>query len=223
MTRQMREHISCPKCGYSFSKETAFSRWVRSQKELDSRRDGIVIYDLDMIVHRYKYDHDRLYQCIMLVELKRHGAELTDSQRDTLAVFGQFLRNDRRTSTKGRRAQVGSRPTKVISVIRNRRVTCRAFGVHILTFQRTNPDNGWVQWDKRRITKDQLIKLLKFELHPETLLPMDARKHHRQHPLLFESAPLVSPQAHQAATLIATCVVLFIMLMMFILCRFLSI
>ncbi len=186
MTRQMKEQIECPHCRMVFSNETAFSRWVRQQKDLDSNRDGIVLCDSDMIVHRYKFDHDRLYQCIMLVELKRHGAELTDSQRDTLAVFGQFLRNDKKTSCKNRRAQAENRPSRVFSVMSNKVVRCRAFGAHLLTLENTTPDNGWVRWDKADITKGQLIKLLRFELHPETLRPMDGRSHHYKTSRLFD-------------------------------------
>ncbi len=185
MTRQMREQIECPQCGKYHSNETVFSRWVRQQEDLDSNRDGIVLYDSDMIVHRYKFDHNRLYQCIMLVEVKCHNAEPTPSQKDTLAIFGQFLRNDKTTSRKSRRAQVRDRPTKAFSVMRKRMITCRAFGVHLLTFENTSPENGKIRWDKENVTKGQLIKILKFELHPETLKLMDGRVHHGKVPQLF--------------------------------------
>ncbi len=185
MTRQMKEQIECPHCGETFSNETAFSRWVRQQEDLDSNRDGIVLYDSDMIVHRYKFDHDRLYQCIMLVEIKCYNAKPTESQRDTLAIFGQFLRNDKTTSCKNRRAQVENRPAEAFSTMRKKTIRCRAFGVHVLTFEKSSPDNGKIRWDKGDITKGQLVKLLKFELHPETLKPMDGRAHHTKQPYLF--------------------------------------
>lgn len=36
-------------------------------------------------------------------------------------------------------------------------------GFHLLQFERTNPDDGRIFWDKQEISKQQLIRLLSFE------------------------------------------------------------
>jgi len=57
-----------------------------------------------------------------------------------------------------------------------------------LQFEKTCPDDSaWIKWDGKEITPDQLVELLRFEIHPLTLKPMDARDHHRQ-----KSFPLLS-------------------------------
>ena len=77
----------------------------------------------------------------MIVETKYFNTPLTIDQRDTLNIFGQFLRNDRNTPTKGCRKKVAGRPYKVFSTIRKQNVLCKAFGAHLLTFERTSPAN----------------------------------------------------------------------------------
>lgn len=185
-TRQRIQQIRCPRCGHSFPNESDFSAWVRVQPDLDSTRDGIVIFDCDVIIHRYKFDHNRAWQAIMLVETKCFNAPPTIAQRDTLNMFGQFLRNDKTTPAKRSKIQVPNRPTGAYSTARERMVTCKAFGVHLLTFENTSPDNGTMTWDRKAITRDQLVKLFRFELHPETLRVLDGRKHHRKGRWLFD-------------------------------------
>lgn len=36
-------------------------------------------------------------------------------------------------------------------------------GIHLLQFERTSPDDGRIYWDRKEITRDQLIQLLRFE------------------------------------------------------------
>lgn len=187
MTKQMRQHIDCPRCGASIPVQDDFHAWIKAEAELDSCRIGITVADVDLIIHRFKFDNNRDYQCIMLVEKKIHGAEPETWQTDTLNIFGQFLRNDKKTPFKGRRAQVENRTCKVYSTMNKKVIAVRAFGYHLLQFENTSPDNGWIQWDRKRITKCQLIKLLKFELNPETLKPLDGRRHHKPLPSLFKT------------------------------------
>ncbi len=187
MTEQMRQHIACPYCGKSIPTQDDFSEWIRNCKELDSRFIGIGVSDIDLIIHRFKFDNDRSYQCIMLVEKKSHGASPKLSQRDTINIFGQFMRNDKKTFFKGRRAQAENRPCKVYSSANKKRITVKAFGYHLLQFEKTDPDNSlWIKWDKKEISKQQLIQLLRFDISPETLLSLDGRKHHKKNPYFWD-------------------------------------
>jgi hypothetical protein len=152
----------------------------------------------DLWVHHYKTDRGRDFQCIMLVELKTFGAELDKYQRDTLLIVNQILRNRRQTPTSTPISQAGTAPLKVNSHIAQRRVVLKAFGVHVLRLSADTPDNSeWMQWDKARfgqggfIDREQLVKLLRFELDPDTLGPLDLRRHHRlpvDQPSLFDSS-----------------------------------
>ena len=188
MTKQMKQHIDCPLCGASIPMQDDFHAWINTEVELDSCRIGITVADVDLIIHRFKFDNNRDYQCIMLVEKKIHGKEPEPWQTDTLNIFGQFLRNDKKTPFKGRRAQVENRPCKAYSTMNRKVIVVKAFGYHLLQFENTNPNNGWIRWDRKEVTICQLIKILKFELHPETLKPLDGRDHHKQGPLLFKTS-----------------------------------
>ncbi len=186
MTQQMRQHINCPHCGTSIPMQDDFHAWIKAESELDSCKIGITVADVDLIIHRFKFDNNREYQCIMLIEKKCHSKEPEPWQRDTLNIFGQFIRNDKKTPFKGRRAQVENRACKAYSTHNKRYITVKAFGFHLLQFENTDPANSaWIKWDKKQINEEQLINLLRFELHPETLLPIDGRKHHHKQPQLF--------------------------------------
>src|SRR5208283_4280506 len=88
MTRTFGENVCCPFCGKWHTAETNFERWMRNKEELDSRIEGIVRFDCDIILHRYLFHDDkkgsRVFQCIMFIEVKTHGAEPSASQEDTL-------------------------------------------------------------------------------------------------------------------------------------------
>ena len=186
MTKQMKQHIDCPHCGRSIPEQDNFQAWVKGHPELDSCRIGITVSDVDLIIHRFKVDHCRDCQYIMMVEKKCYGKEPEDWQRDTLNIVGQFLRNDKKTPYKGRRAQVENRSCKVYSTIKKRDIIVKAFGYHLLQFQKTSPgDSEWIKWDKKKVTEDVLVSLLRFDLHPETLKSMDLRPHHAKDPQLF--------------------------------------
>lgn len=145
--------------------------------------DGIVCCDMDYLVHRYKTAADgRDVQCIMFVEVKTRGAGLTDSQRDTLVLLDQYLNNRRETPTKKNSKRVlNEARTKAFSVVSRKYVMVRAFGGYLLQFQHTGPDDGWIKWGPKRIeiTPDQLAAIIRFDLDPDTLAPMDLRRHHK--------------------------------------------
>lgn len=164
------------------------------REDLDSR-DGIVCCDMDYIVHRYKTaDDGRDVQCIMFVEVKTRSGEPSASQKDTLLLIDQFLNNRRNTPTKtNEKKTVDSARTKAFSSVARKEVTVRAFGGYVLQFEHTGPDDSsWIRWGPCRteIDVDTLAKLLRFDLDPDTLMPLDLRRHHkpREIPLFGELA-----------------------------------
>ena len=178
MTREFGQQHHCAMCGAKSSIESTFSRWLRANDDLESSA-GHVFVDTDLWVRRYKTALGREFQLLMLVEIKTHGAQLTDAQRDTLYMINQVMRNRRETPTKKLKHQAGTSPMDVYSTMLGRRITLKAFGMHVLTFSRLGPDDSQaMKWDNQPINSNQLRDLLAFDLDPDTLRPMDFRSHH---------------------------------------------
>lgn len=176
MTRPFNQTTHCQNCKTWSTSETLFGRWIRNNPSLDSR-DGFSVIDQDYWVHRFKVDGNRLFQCLMLVEIKTNSAELTAAQRDTLHVINQLMRNRRSTPTK-HDPQCGN-TLKVVSTFSGKKAELRAYGMHVLRFSGLGPDDSkemW--WNKTRISVDQLTALLRFDLDPDSLRPIDLRNHH---------------------------------------------
>jgi len=192
MTREFYTKFHCSNCGCLTVAETGFSQWIRSRKDLDSR-DGHVVADMDYLVHRYRTELGRDFQCLMLLEVKTRGAEPSPSQKDTLLIFDQLFKNRRGTPTKDAPFQAIGATTTVVSALNRKRVTLKAFGCFVVQFEKTGPlDSEWIKWGPRRevISVDQLAGLLRFDIDPDTLRPMDWRRHHAepQRPLLDDTA-----------------------------------
>lgn len=189
MTRQFNQHFQCSNCGCSTTAETSFGRWIRSNPKLDSR-NGLVVYDVDYIVHRYKTNLDgKEFQLVMFVEVKTRNGVMSDPQYDTLWITDQIVRNRRSNRHAEKRKEAGNAPLKVMSRINKKEVELRHFGLHVLTFDGTGPDDSTtIRWDKTLIDKDRLTQLLAFDIEPdrfgdmmELLRPRHAKK---QRPLL---------------------------------------
>lgn len=180
MTRPCITQLHCPNCKSRMSFETSFGRWIRDNKELDSK-SGFCLVDQDYLVHKFKTAYDREFQLIMMIEIKTMGAELTLAQRDTLHCFNQLLRNRRRTPTKDLHFQLEESVVRsAYSFALKRTTNLLSFGIHVLTFSHLGPDDSeWIKWDKKRIDVDTLTKILRFDLDPDTLKPIDLRNHHR--------------------------------------------
>lgn len=159
-----------------FGTDPDFCAWLRKQrKELPSysRNIGFVASDVDLLVHRYLTAVDgvgsREIQAMMMLEVKSRNGRPNQSQADTLYKW-HLLSNTQQS--------VGN------SLV-------WGFGVSILSMSGTDPDNsGRLEWGRfksfangsiyyRSINLDQLYKLLRFELHPDTLSRQPFRRHHK--------------------------------------------
>jgi len=187
-TKKFIQKVQCPHCTRWHTTQTAFDRWIGGHPCLDAQKEGFVCYDNDYIMHRYMVGNSREVQALMIVEVKTHDKKPDAAQRDTLNLLGQFLRNRKPTNHKKNYIQTENAPNIAFSVMNKRYILVRAFGYHLLTFENNDPeDSQWIKWDNKYIDKTTLVKLLKFELDPDTLQPMDLRKHHRKEDLLFEA------------------------------------
>lgn len=145
---------------------------------MDSR-SGYNVSDQDYWIHRFRTAYDREFQLVMLVEVKTMGMPLSDAQTDLLHMVNQLTRNRRQTPTKELRWQAGSGPMRVYSTMNEREVYLRAYGMHVLTFSGLGPDDSeTIMWDRTTINVEQLVALLRFDLDPDTLAPIDLRPHH---------------------------------------------
>lgn len=178
MTRQFNSQYHCSNCKTWQTQETMFGRWIRNNRELDSAK-GYCVADQDYWIHRFKTFENREFQLLMLVEIKTMSAELTPAQIDTLYMVNQLMRNRRETPTKSLQHQTGSGVTSVFSTMRGRHVSLRAYGMHVLRFSGLGPeDSEEIVWDRTPITKDVLTSILRFDLDPDSLNPLDLRNHH---------------------------------------------
>lgn len=173
-----------------FGSDSEFCAWLRACKDLPSfsRDVGIVATDSDVIIHRYKSCVDsigtRELQGLMHLEVKTRCGEPSPSQMDTLSKMNLF-KGDKR---------VGGQ-------------TIRNLGVFVLILSGVSPYDSKLMWwcsmpadrcigdakllHRNVVNCSQLIKLLKFDLHPVTLQPVPFRRHHATKEILVrETAPL---------------------------------
>lgn len=178
---------------------TAFSDWVRANPRLDSDMQGLSVQNLDWVFHQFREPHQvgnnrRHGICnLMIVEEKRFGADSGFAQRDTLSIVDQAIRSNRPRDSKGRPTTGGHR---MVLNLRGERVALRYYGVFQLQFDGDGPLTSekilWRQLpsgDAKAITIDHLEGLLRFEIDPRKLRPMEYRSHHRlppQLPTLFD-------------------------------------
>src|SRR5574343_241043 len=146
-----------------------FSDWLRNNPRLDSRNYSLSATDCDMWVHKFKNivdgRADRQLQCIMLVEVKTRLAAVEFAQRDTLGLVNALMRRGDRMVARNERGD---------------RFRVRSFGVHFLQMSGACPtDSEAILWDGHAVSVQQLERILRFELHPTTLVPNPLRNHHR--------------------------------------------
>lgn len=169
---------------------------MRDDPELDSQDAGIVRFDCDVLLHKYKVTVDkkssRDLQCLMFVEVKTHSAPIDAPQRDTLSLMAQVVRNRRRNKHRDKRGRhCGDHDplASAFSWLLGRNIRLRMFGGHLLRLSGSDPlDSERMTWDGKPITLQQLRALLRFELDPDSLQPIDWRRRYSS----FEERTLFS-------------------------------
>lgn len=185
MTRSFRTQATCSHCGNPTTLETPFERWIRAQPDLDSVQTGLVRFDLDILLHRYKFLHDgrgsRQVQALMFVEAKSYMAEPSASQRDTLNLLNQVLRNRRQNihQRPGRQIQ-HTLLSKAYSTVMRQDIDLWLRGGHLLQLEGTRPTPGErLLWDGREIDTSVLKGLFRFEIDADSLRPIDMRRRYQ--------------------------------------------
>lgn len=169
--------------------ETPFGKWMRGNPRLDSDRyvHGIGATDIDMIIHKYKRDYDRvgcvvgqrLVQHMMCIEVKTFGAEPSDSQTDTLRLFNAALLNLSVERQQDRRLPRTCRVKKCVNLW-NEKVDLKMWGFHLLQLSDAEPIHSEMRWNRNwRISVYELECLIRFELNPWTLKELSDRRHHK--------------------------------------------
>lgn len=154
-----------------FGSDTDFCAWHRKHADLQATSNlGMTLNDIDVLVHRYVHCRDKIgtrdIQCLMHLEVKTRNGEPQFAQRDSFCKLNLF-RGDRR----------------------HKRMRIINFGVFFLSMSHTSPDNStsmrWgrfthseeIEW--RTINESQLLRLLRFDVDPSTLEPLQFRRHHK--------------------------------------------
>lgn len=157
--------------------DTPFGHWLRQRPEIDSRH--FVASDIDWVLHRYRPEVDsvgtREINYMMFLEVKTFGADLNFSQAESLWFQHQLFQQK-----QGKR-------NLLMQGGRARRAVWH-FGVSVLRMQTDSPSSGDIMWCRfdsigtlqwKLISEHQLIQLFRFDLHPDSLNPMSARRHHK--------------------------------------------
>jgi len=122
--------------------KSAFSKWLYEEvwPWLEGTTD---IEDIDFVIFNYMTGD------LMTLETKERKGVMGSAQRDTHNVLRQLLMLSSGATVHTKR---GVRPIKY-------------HGHHLLQFQNSTPDDGWVKLDGKYITKEQLITFLCFGRH----------------------------------------------------------
>lgn len=173
---------------------TPFHGWVRGHPDLDSVQECLCIGDSDLWVQKYgqrdtRYGTKRDVQYLMLVEVKTHGRDMNDPQRDLLSIVNDLLRTKALREQRSAGAFVAGHQQnvrRVYSVIAGKVVQVHCYGVHKLRMSSASPEvSQWMTWSdgqgqERYITCEQLVQLFRFDISPDTLRPMEHREHKRR-------------------------------------------
>jgi len=114
---------------------TPFGEWLREQELIDSSL-GFIASNLDYIWANYETKN------LMLLEEKRFSGTLTYSQKELFSRLDNCLKS---MSGCGL-------------------LDYKYWGFHFIQFENTSPEDGAIYLDGRLISKDELLKFLRFEL-----------------------------------------------------------
>jgi hypothetical protein len=179
-----------------------FGEWLRNNRELDSVNHQVAATDVDMWIHKYSPRAERrrpenvldFLDLLMLVEIKTFNAEPSYAQRDTLGIVEQYMRKPsvrKNARTGPRRYTVQLTETRISHLMQTKR-PMRWYGIHVLQLSTDRPDTSSViLWDKKQISEDRLVGLLRFDFDPDyPSRRIDTRRHHVVHSIA-EVLPLL--------------------------------
>ena len=147
--------------------ELPLNKWIREHPDLDSRRIGLDVQDIDFILHFY------VKAWLMSLEIK-HGFYYTDrsghirhnvpdfAQDDTQSVVSQLFHIGSTDPTRELQRKIPNRPTRVTF-----------YGHHVVQLERTTPDNGSLRIDGITYTPEQFVEFLTFTWPLEKYLDME--------------------------------------------------
>lgn len=161
-----------------FGSDTPFCNWMRKCDDLPAidKDFGFSACDNDITIHRYKYGVQdsigtRNVQGLMQIEVKTRRGKPSFSQFDTLNKLNLFAGEK----------EIGG-------------FHIRFFGVFVLVLSGTTPDDSdkmWWYWMPkgtilndasnmkcRKVDKDSLIQIMRFDRHPRNNSRQVFRRHH---------------------------------------------
>lgn len=170
-----------------YGEDTPFCAWLRGHDALDSVRDAFTAHDVDLHCHKYKANVDgvgtRDVQLLMMLEIKTRGAMPSREQKETL-----FFQHQCQVS---KRKRVNSSTGKLTSVWN--------FGCSLLSLPAERPDDaphmrwcrfdpkGKGKWTIQEIDEQTLVRILAFDIDPDSLMPLSLRRHHKTSQLWQET------------------------------------
>lgn len=215
MTAKFRGEMLCPDCGYSFTGEPLWKQQLRHHPGLDSKELCLNFGDCDMIMYRYGRKRspergrnpltgelmDRSVRWHMIVEVKTHDAEPSRAQDEQHWVTTQLLTtnrwNNERDSKSGRFVADHEQNFRRVEVDMppqfggEKKVLVLSYGVHLLQMSGHDfKSSKTIHWDRQEISKTDLVEVLRFDRHPNTLKPVLTDRMHKKEnktPTLYDA------------------------------------
>lgn len=175
-----------------WGEDSPFGDWLRRHRDLDSESVFLSATDRDFTIHRYKDNVDglggRRVQLMMAVEVKtnwRPEKNVSKAQRQTKFFEHQLL----------------NRKRKLMCASDHVKKDVWHFGYHYLLLSGERPDEastvGWTRFTDqgglllRHVSTTDLVRVLRFDLRPDTLKRLKLRRHHsEEHVEVEEETPL---------------------------------